>query len=135
MARQEEREEREYEDERGGIKIGGETMRRDFTIRALCLIVTTLPTTIAVGLLAAAGWADEDTKYHDLITNVSTLEAGAFYNSDNDFRFGDYTGLVDDGPYVLGNVDVRRRSAFDAEDPYYYRIQEFIVCRTFFSYA
>ncbi len=117
------REVKEVQDVHEVHETGGETMRRDFTIRALCRLATTLPTLFAVGLLAASGGAEEDTKYHDLTTNVSTLEAGAFYNSDNDFRFGDYTGLVDDGWYVLGNVDVRRRSAYDAEDAYYYRIQ------------
>jgi len=98
-------------------------MRREITIRATRCFATTLLTAFAVGLLASAGWAEEDTRYHDLTTNVNTLELGTFYNSDDDFKFGDYTGLEDEGWSVLGNVDLRRRSAYDAERAYYYRVQ------------
>jgi MtrB/PioB family decaheme-associated outer membrane protein len=102
-------------------------MRRDFTIRALRSFATTLLTAFSVGLLAAAGGAEEDTRYHDLTTHVSTIELGTFYSSDDDFKFSDYTGVGQgfeaDGWSILGNVDLRRRSAFDAEDPYYYRVQ------------
>jgi MtrB/PioB family decaheme-associated outer membrane protein len=98
-------------------------MRREITIRAMRSFATTWLTAFAIGLLASAGWAEEDMAYHDLTTNVSTLELGAFFNSDDDFKFGDFTGLEDDGWSVLGNVDLRRRSSFDAERAYYYRIQ------------
>ncbi len=35
----------------------------------------------------------------------STLEAGIGYSSDDAYRFGRYTGLKDEGPYLLGDVD------------------------------
>jgi MtrB/PioB family decaheme-associated outer membrane protein len=69
------------------------------------------------------GWAEEDMKYHDLTTHVSALELGFIYNSEDDFKLGDFTGLEDDGWSVLGNVDLIRRSAFDAERAYYYRVR------------
>ena len=109
------------------IEFGGETMRREITIRATRCFATTLLTVFAVGLLASAGWAEEDMRYHDLTTNVSTLELGTLFSSDDDFKFADFTGLGQgfetDGWSILGNVDLRRRSAFDAEHAYYYRIR------------
>ena len=108
-------------------EIGGETMRREITIRAMRCFATTLLTAFAVGLFASAGWAEEDMRYHDLTTNVNTLELGTLFSSDDDFKFADFTGLGQgleaDGWSILGNVDLRRRSAFDAERAYYYRIR------------
>lgn len=99
-------------------------MRRKTEIRARRSFETMLLTACAIGLFASAAWADdEDMKYHDLTTYVSTLELGTFFNSADEFKFGDYTGLVDDGWYVLGNADLRRRSAYDADSAYYYRIR------------
>jgi MtrB/PioB family decaheme-associated outer membrane protein len=84
---------------------------------------TTLLTAFAVALFTSTSWAEEDMRYHDLTTHVSTMELGTFYNSDDDFKFGDFTGLEEDGWSILGNFDLRRRSAFDAERAYYYRVR------------
>ncbi len=105
------------------IEIGGEKMRREIAIGATRCLATTLLTGFAVALLASAGQAEDDMRYHDLTTNVSTLELGAFYNTDNAFKFGDYTGLKDDDWSVLANVDLHRRSPFDAERAFHYRIR------------
>ena len=108
-------------------EIGGETMRREFTIRAMRCFATTLLAAFAVALFASTSWAEEDMRYHDLTTYVSTLELGTLFSSDDDFKFSDFTGLGQgleaDGWSILGNVDLRRRSAFDAERAYYYRIR------------
>jgi MtrB/PioB family decaheme-associated outer membrane protein len=108
-------------------EIGGETMRREITIRALRCFATTLLTAFAVGLFASEAQAEEDMRYHDLTTNVSTLELGSFFGSDDEFKFADFTGmglgLEADGWSILGNFDLRRRSAFDAERAYYYRVR------------
>ncbi len=102
-------------------------MRREITIRATRSFATTLLTALTVGLLASSGWAEEDMRYHDLTTYENTLELGTFYSSDDDFKFSDFTGVgqgfESDGWSILGNVDLRRRSAFDAERAYYYRIR------------
>ena len=88
---------------------------------------TTLPTAFAIGLFASTGWAEEDMRYHDLTTYENTLELGDLYSSDDDFKFSDFTGVGQgfeaDGWSILGNVDLRRRSAFDAERAYYYRVR------------
>ncbi|MBW2692772.1 MAG: MtrB/PioB family decaheme-associated outer membrane protein [Deltaproteobacteria bacterium] len=102
-------------------------MRREIRVRAMRCFATTLLTAFAIGLFASAGWAEEDMRYHDLTTYENTLELGTFYSSDDDFKFSDYTGVGQgfeaDGWSILGNVDLRRRSAFDAERAYYYRVR------------
>ena len=37
------------------------------------------------------------------------VEIGAAYVSDDSFKFGEYTGLVDEGAYFIGNADARYR--------------------------
>jgi MtrB/PioB family decaheme-associated outer membrane protein len=102
-------------------------MRREIAIRATRCFATTLLTAFAVGLFASAAQAEEDMRYHDLTTNVSTLELGTLFSSDDDFKFGDFTGLGQgleaDGWSILGNVDLHRRSASDAAYPYYLRVR------------
>jgi MtrB/PioB family decaheme-associated outer membrane protein len=99
-------------------------MRRGTAIRAARSFTAAALTIFAVGLLAAASGADgDDLRYHDLTTLASTVEIGTLFNSADEFKFGDYTGLVDDGWFVLGNADLRRRSPFDAERAFYYRIR------------
>lgn len=58
-----------------------------------------------------------------LSTPTSYFETGFLWSSDNEYKFGDYTGLVDDGFYFLGNFDLMQRSPYDAELPYYYRLR------------
>jgi MtrB/PioB family decaheme-associated outer membrane protein len=89
---------------------------------------TTLLTAFAIGLFASAGWAEEDMRYHDLTTYENTLELGTIFSSDaHHFNISDFTGvgqgLETEGWSILGNLDLRRRSAFDAERAYYYRVR------------
>jgi MtrB/PioB family decaheme-associated outer membrane protein len=79
-------------------------------------------TFLALAPVAQAEDEDEQ-KYHDLVTLESTLELGALFDSTDDYKFGDYTGLTQQGYSVLGNADLRRRSAYDAELPYYIRVR------------
>jgi MtrB/PioB family decaheme-associated outer membrane protein len=103
---------------------GGETMRSKTGAPALRSLVTSALAACAVALpVAARGAEDEDEEFHELTTYTNTIEAGSFYNSVDEFEFGDYTGLVDDDWYALGNVDIRQRSAFDADSAYYYRLR------------
>jgi hypothetical protein len=79
----------------------------------------------ALGLCAggAARADDESQKYHDLTTLESRAEIGFHWGSEDDEEYGDYTGLDQSGFSVLGSFDVRRRSAFDAELPWYVRLR------------
>ncbi|NIR32305.1 MAG: MtrB/PioB family decaheme-associated outer membrane protein [Gammaproteobacteria bacterium] len=47
------------------------------------------------------------------------LEAGIGYNSEDSFKFGEYTGLESEGPFFIGNVDIHGRAPSDSEEPYY----------------
>lgn len=51
---------------------------------------------------------------------TSFVEAGIGYNSEDSFKFGEYSGLQSDGPFAIGNLLVRRRAAFDSGDTHYY---------------
>lgn len=66
--------------------------------------------------------ADEDA-YRKLTTLESRLELGVLYNSRNDFKFGDFTGLDNKGFEWIGESDIRLRSAYDADLPYYFRLR------------
>ncbi|MBI4356659.1 MAG: MtrB/PioB family decaheme-associated outer membrane protein [Gammaproteobacteria bacterium] len=44
----------------------------------------------------------------------SELEIGLAYINRDSFKFGEYTGQEEKGPYVIGNVDIHRRGAFDS---------------------
>ena len=77
---------------------------------------------IALLVLAVPARAD-DAKYHDLVTLESTVELGSFYSSANSYKFGDYTDLTQDEFSVLGNADIRLRSPYDADVPYYLRLR------------
>jgi MtrB/PioB family decaheme-associated outer membrane protein len=98
---------------------------RQGTPRAIRFFVMVIVTVLAFCLLAstASGGDEGDSKYHDLTTLPSSAELGFLYNTANDYKFGDFTGLVDEDFSVLGNIDIRRRSAFDADRAFYYRLR------------
>ncbi len=73
-------------------------------------------------LLVAAGPPDQEAKRRELMTQQSEIELGFLWNADDSNAFGDFTGLRNEGWYVLGNVDVRHRTPWDAENPMYLRV-------------
>lgn len=91
--------------------------------RGIGSCVTGILAVVGLCTLAMQATAEDDMAYHDLVTLESTLELGTLFTSTNDFKFGDYTGLRQQGFSVLGNADIRRRSAYDAERPYYLRLR------------
>jgi MtrB/PioB family decaheme-associated outer membrane protein len=74
-------------------------------------------------LLVAAGPPEQDAKRRELMTQESEIELGFLWNRDDSNAFGDYTGLRNQGWYVLGNVDIRHRTPWDAENPTYLRLR------------
>lgn len=46
---------------------------------------------------------------------TSEVEIGGAYVSTDSYKFGEYTGLKDEGPYVIGGMTVRQRAPFDGE--------------------
>ena len=55
--------------------------------------------------------------------NESWIELGAWVNSDDSYKFGDFTGLEEKGVSVLGNFDISRRAVWDSGDVRWWRAQ------------
>jgi len=55
--------------------------------------------------------------------NESWIELGAWVNSDDSFKFGDYTGLEEKGVSLLANFDISRRAVWDSDDVRWWRAQ------------
>lgn len=51
---------------------------------------------------------------------TSEVEAGIGYNSEDSFKFGEYTGLEEEGPFAIGNLLVRWRDAYDDDSARYF---------------
>lgn len=66
---------------------------------------------------------DDDAAYQALTEYMSWIEAGVRYNEEDDYAFGNYTGLDDEGASVVGNGDIRWRSAWDSDTARYIRLQ------------
>jgi MtrB/PioB family decaheme-associated outer membrane protein len=100
---------------------------------ALRLLRAVLPT-LAV---ASGAWAQEEesfeieeeggyedeAKRRELTTQGSEIELGFLWNADDSNAFGDFTGLANEGFFVLGNADVRYRTAWDDPDPMNLRLR------------
>ena len=69
------------------------------------------PAAIAAALAAAfAAYAQEDDDLRMLTKPQSTVEAGIGAVSDDNLRFGQYTGLHEEGAYGLLGADINRRA-------------------------
>ena len=55
--------------------------------------------------------------------NESWIELGTWINSDDSFKFGDYTGLEENGVDLLANFDISRRAVWDSGDVRWWRAQ------------
>jgi MtrB/PioB family decaheme-associated outer membrane protein len=87
---------------------------------------------LALCLVAAGGAARaEDEPYvfevekapRELTQITSEAEIGYRYGSEDSYKFGDFTGLQDKGPYLHGNMDIGQRSPYDAEVAHYWRLK------------
>ncbi|HSR72717.1 MAG TPA: MtrB/PioB family decaheme-associated outer membrane protein [Kiloniellales bacterium] len=53
---------------------------------------------------------------------TNSIEAGIGYNSEDSFKFGEYTGLEEEGPFAIGNVTVRGRAPYDSDSTEHWEI-------------
>jgi MtrB/PioB family decaheme-associated outer membrane protein len=98
----------------------------------------TLRVTLSALVVAAGAWAqdeesseieqeqggyEDEAKRRELMTQSSEIELGFLWNANDSNAFGDFTGLANDGFYVLGNADIRHRTAWDDPDPMYFRLR------------
>src|SRR5262245_25560734 len=63
----------------------------------------------ALALPTGAARAQEDAAVKELTKPESTIELGAGYVTNDNARFGQYTGLRKEGVYGIGNIDILRR--------------------------
>lgn len=59
----------------------------------------------------------------ELSLPTSWIEFGGYWVNDDSFKFGDFTGLEDEGFEVLGNLDLRRRAPWDSDETWYWRLR------------
>ena len=55
--------------------------------------------------------------------NESWIELGTWITTDDSYKFGDYTGLDENGVHLLANFDISRRPVFDTDDVRWWRAQ------------
>jgi MtrB/PioB family decaheme-associated outer membrane protein len=112
-------------------RIGGEAMRRIESTRRMCRGTRgTVLALLVVAILLPGPWAraqDDDEADEHLYTELtrfgSKVELGFFWNSDDSFQLGNYTGLERDDFDVLGNVDVMWRGLLGDDDASYLRLR------------
>lgn len=66
---------------------------------------------------------DDEAAYRALTEYMSWIEVGVRYNEEDDYAFGNYTGLDDEGVTFLGNGDLRWRSEWDSDSAHYIRLR------------
>ena len=84
-----------------------------YKVHALCFLLAYAcpPTNVAFA---------QDTEKKSLSAPINEVEVGLIYNSEDSFKFGEYTGLQEEGFYLNGNFLVRSPSAYDDDSTEYY---------------
>src|ERR1700730_16124395 len=88
-------------------------------LRASVQACTGALATLALGVPAQAA----DTSAAELTQPTSTVEAGVGSVSRSSFKFGEYNGLQDRGPFAIGNLDLRGGGRYDSDDTSRWAIQ------------
>lgn len=92
-------------------------------LRAVALLGTfVVPSAAAAqeaGIPAATASSVED----PTSSYSAAIEAGIPYQSDDSFRFGKYTGLVDKGIFGVGNAVIRKRDAWNSGNTRYWELR------------
>ena len=84
-----------------------------FVFTTLCLYATVVisadvpPATAETANVDTSKWKCKYCAFEEGFSGE--VEIGAAYVSDDSFKFGEYTGLVDKGAYFIGNADARYR--------------------------
>jgi len=75
----------------------------------------TLAVAIAMPVTAWANGSEKAEEESDGAYREMSVEAGAEYVTDSSLKFGEYTGLIDEGFYAIGNIELYYRSPYDSE--------------------
>jgi MtrB/PioB family decaheme-associated outer membrane protein len=55
-----------------------------------------------------------------IVIQPNEIEVGAGWVSSSSFKFGEYTGLVDSGPFAIGNLYLQQRAPYDSDSTEYW---------------
>jgi MtrB/PioB family decaheme-associated outer membrane protein len=76
--------------------------------------------------MAPAAYAADPTPVNpavaELTQRTNFVEAGVGYVTDSSFKFGQYNGLFDKGPYGIFNLDIRDNTSYDSDSATRWRI-------------
>jgi hypothetical protein len=53
---------------------------------------------------------------------TSKIEIGVRYSSEDSFKFGEFSGLEDEGAYAIGNIEIRKNSVIGDNDNRYWEM-------------
>jgi len=67
--------------------------------------------------------AEEEAALRELTQTSSGLEIGLGTVSGGSYKFGEYTGLKKQGPYLLGNIDLAGRTLYDSGSAAYWSLK------------
>ena len=67
--------------------------------------------------------AHRDQLLRELTLPRSYVELGTYYDSNDSFKYGDFTGLDAKGFSLLGNFDIRRRAPWESDDTWHLRLR------------
>jgi MtrB/PioB family decaheme-associated outer membrane protein len=97
------------------------TPRHSFPLRASAVAVRSA--VIAMTLVQAASAAEPlDPAVLALVQRTSSVEVGIGNLSDGAYKANEYGGLKSQGPFLLGNFDIRRGGGYASDDPTRFRL-------------
>jgi len=65
---------------------------------------------------------EEAPEKEPIIITTSSVELGLGWVSADSFKFGEYSGLTDESPFGIANIDILRRSPYDGPSTEYWEI-------------
>lgn len=91
-----------------------------FLERAAAVAVRSALATMAL-IPTAYGAEPMDPLVAELVKPISAVELGIGYVTEDSFKFGEYNGLQNKGPYVIGNFDLRGGAPYDSPGTFRWR--------------
>ncbi len=93
---------------------------RGFAVKASVLAVEAA--LLALAAVSAARAADGDDAVRELTQPTNTVNLGIGYVTQDSFKFGQYNGLFDNGPYAIFDVDWRGGGTYDSDSAVRWRL-------------
>ncbi len=85
-------------------------------------VAATAPKPAVASAATKVAGAAENPELDELTQRKSTIEAGVLGVSDGNWKYGQYNGLPNSGPYAIGNFDIKGGGAYDSDDATRWRV-------------